>query len=99
MGVTFPQSIVLQEQIAGISAEGGPLPSGDISKELAQAQQMINEMRNRNFGQQLTETEKEKRDAQLCKSFIDLTKILTQEKCAFTWIYWGGADGRNCSPI
>lgn len=56
---------VLQEQIAGISAEGGPLPSGDISKELAQAQQMINEMRNRNFGQQLTETEKEKREAQL----------------------------------
>lgn len=76
----FFQSIVLQEQITGTSAEGGPLPTGDAAKELAQAQQMINEMRNRNFGQQLMETEKEKREAQLCKSLMATQRYWGQGK-------------------
>ncbi|XP_061452960.1 laminin subunit alpha-3 isoform X2 [Rhineura floridana] len=56
---------VLLEQIAGTSTEGTSLPSRDAAKELAQAQQMINEMRNRNFGQQLTEAKEEKGEAQI----------------------------------
>ncbi|XP_062987370.1 laminin subunit alpha-3 [Elgaria multicarinata webbii] len=55
---------VLVQQISSTSAGGTSLPSGDAAKELAQAQQMMNEMRNRNFGQQLTEAEREKVEAQ-----------------------------------
>ncbi|XP_053252360.1 laminin subunit alpha-3 [Podarcis raffonei] len=56
---------VLLDQITGTSTAVTPSASGDGAKELAQAQRMINEMRNRNFEQQLTEAEKEKREAQL----------------------------------
>uniref|UniRef100_A0A8C6Y0I6 Laminin subunit alpha 3 n=1 Tax=Naja naja TaxID=35670 RepID=A0A8C6Y0I6_NAJNA len=55
---------VLLGQIDGTSTEGNSLPIKHSAKELVQAQQMINEMRNRNFGQQLTEAEKEKGKAQ-----------------------------------
>ncbi|XP_053098465.1 laminin subunit alpha-3 isoform X2 [Hemicordylus capensis] len=56
---------VLLDQMAHTFGEGTDVPSGDVAKELAKAQQMINEMRNRNFGQQLTEAEEEKKAAQL----------------------------------
>ncbi|XP_048364494.1 laminin subunit alpha-3 [Sphaerodactylus townsendi] len=55
---------VLLEQIAGTSAEGNSLPVGDAAKDLARAQQMVTEMRNRHFGQQQLEAEKEKRKAE-----------------------------------
>ncbi|XP_054841846.1 laminin subunit alpha-3 [Eublepharis macularius] len=55
---------VLLEQVAGISAEGNSLPVGDAAKDLARAQQMVTEMRNRHFGQQQLEAEKEKRKAE-----------------------------------
>ncbi|XP_013918353.1 PREDICTED: laminin subunit alpha-3-like [Thamnophis sirtalis] len=55
---------VLLGQIDGTSTEGSSFPTEYSAKELVKAQQMINEMRNRNFGQQLTEAEKEKGKAQ-----------------------------------
>lgn len=54
----------LLEQIAGTNAEGNNLPLGDASEELAEAQRMMTEMRNRNFGQLQAEAEKERREAQ-----------------------------------
>uniref|UniRef100_A0A8C5SYR3 Laminin subunit alpha 3 n=1 Tax=Laticauda laticaudata TaxID=8630 RepID=A0A8C5SYR3_LATLA len=56
--------LVLLGQIDGTSTEGNSFPIKHPAKELVQAQQMISEMRNRNFGQQLTEAEKEKGKAQ-----------------------------------
>ncbi|KFO77914.1 Laminin subunit alpha-3, partial [Cuculus canorus] len=56
---------VLLEQIAGTNAEGNNLPLGDAAKELAEAQQMMTEMRNRNFGQLQAEAMKERTEAQL----------------------------------
>ncbi|XP_010083326.1 PREDICTED: laminin subunit alpha-3-like, partial [Pterocles gutturalis] len=56
---------VLLEQIAGTSAEGNNLPLGDAAKELAEAQRMMTEMRNRSFGQLQAEAEKERTEAQL----------------------------------
>uniref|UniRef100_A0A8C3JMH8 Laminin subunit alpha 3 n=1 Tax=Calidris pygmaea TaxID=425635 RepID=A0A8C3JMH8_9CHAR len=56
---------VLLEQIAGTNAEGNNLPLGDAAKELAEAQRMMTEMRNRNFGQLQAEAEKERKEAQL----------------------------------
>ncbi|XP_010280586.1 PREDICTED: laminin subunit alpha-3, partial [Phaethon lepturus] len=56
---------VLLEQIAGTNAEGNNLPLGDAAKELAEAQRMMMEMRNRNFGQLQAEAEKERTEAQL----------------------------------
>ncbi|KFW72369.1 Laminin subunit alpha-3, partial [Pygoscelis adeliae] len=56
---------VLLEQIAGTNAEGNNLPLGDAAKELAEAQRMMTEMRNRNFGQLQAEAEKERAEAQL----------------------------------
>ncbi|KFP23247.1 Laminin subunit alpha-3, partial [Egretta garzetta] len=56
---------VLLEQIAGTNAEGNNVPLGDAAKELAEAQRMMTEMRNRNFGQLQAEAEKEKTEAQL----------------------------------
>ena len=41
---------VLLEQIAGTNSEVNNLPLGDAAKELAEAQRMMREMRNRNFG-------------------------------------------------
>uniref|UniRef100_A0A8C0ZFD6 Laminin subunit alpha 3 n=1 Tax=Cyanistes caeruleus TaxID=156563 RepID=A0A8C0ZFD6_CYACU len=51
-------------KIAGTNAEGNNLPLGDASEELAEAQRMMTEMRNRNFGQLQAEAEKERREAQ-----------------------------------
>ncbi|XP_071660282.1 laminin subunit alpha-3 isoform X2 [Patagioenas fasciata] len=56
---------VLLEQIAGTNAEGNNLPLGDAAKELAEAERMVREMRNRNFGQLQAEAEKERTEAQL----------------------------------
>ncbi|NXT80726.1 LAMA3 protein, partial [Zapornia atra] len=56
---------VLLEQIDGTNAEGNNLPLGDAAKELAEAQRMMTEMRNRNFGQLQAEAEKERTAAQL----------------------------------
>ncbi|XP_052643533.1 laminin subunit alpha-3 isoform X2 [Harpia harpyja] len=56
---------VLLEQIAGTNEEGNNLPLGDAAKELAEAQRMMMEMRNRNFGQLQAEAEKERTEAQL----------------------------------
>ncbi|XP_009072322.1 PREDICTED: laminin subunit alpha-3, partial [Acanthisitta chloris] len=55
---------VLLEQIAGTNTEGNNLPLGDASEELAEAQRMMTEMRNRNFGQFQAEAEKERTEAQ-----------------------------------
>ncbi|RMC15508.1 hypothetical protein DUI87_07700 [Hirundo rustica rustica] len=54
----------LLEQIAGTNGEGNNLPLGDASEELAEAQRMMAEMRNRNFGQLQAEAEKERTEAQ-----------------------------------
>ncbi|XP_030365981.1 laminin subunit alpha-3 isoform X2 [Strigops habroptila] len=56
---------VLLEQVAGTNAEGNNLPLGDAAKELAEAQRMMMEMQNRNFGQLQAEAEKERTEAQL----------------------------------
>nr|XP_021142755.1 laminin subunit alpha-3 isoform X2 [Columba livia] len=56
---------VLLEQIAGTNAESNNLPLGDAAKELAEAERMVREMRNRNFGQLQAEAEKERTEAQL----------------------------------
>uniref|UniRef100_A0A8B9NMD6 Laminin subunit alpha 3 n=1 Tax=Accipiter nisus TaxID=211598 RepID=A0A8B9NMD6_9AVES len=56
---------VLLEQIAGTNEESNNLPLGDAAKELAEAQRMMTEMRNRNFGQLQAEAEKERTEAQL----------------------------------
>lgn len=45
------------------------MPSGDFSRQLAEAERMMRELRNRNFGKHLREAEAEKREAQLCKAF------------------------------
>ncbi|XP_042299302.1 laminin subunit alpha-3-like [Sceloporus undulatus] len=54
---------VLLNQIPGTSGQG-TLPSGDVAKRLAEAQEMMNEMRARNFDQQLRNAEKENGKAQ-----------------------------------
>ncbi|XP_067402634.1 laminin subunit alpha-3 isoform X1 [Emydura macquarii macquarii] len=56
---------LLLEQITGTNAEGNTLPLGDAAKELAEAEQMMREMRNRNFEQLQIDAEKERREAQL----------------------------------
>lgn len=66
---------MLLEQIAGTNAEGNNLPLGDAAKELAEAQRMMTEMRNRNFGQLQAEAEKERAEAQLRKGLF--SQLLT----------------------
>lgn len=61
---------VLLEQIAGTNSEVNNLPLGDAAKELAEAQRMMREMRNRNFGQLQTDAEKERTEARLCKGLF-----------------------------
>ncbi|XP_064363379.1 laminin subunit alpha-3 isoform X2 [Dromaius novaehollandiae] len=61
---------VLLEQIAGTNAEGNNLPLGDAAKELAEAQRMMTEMRNRNFGQLQTDAEEERKEAQLLLAHV-----------------------------
>uniref|UniRef100_A0A8C8B7E3 Laminin subunit alpha 3 n=1 Tax=Otus sunia TaxID=257818 RepID=A0A8C8B7E3_9STRI len=61
---THEQKMLL-EQVSGTNAEGNNLPLGDAAKELAEAQRMMTEMRNRNFGHLQAEAEKERTEAQL----------------------------------
>nr|XP_051707297.1 laminin subunit alpha-3 isoform X2 [Oryctolagus cuniculus] len=56
---------ILLKQISGANGEGNYLPAGDFSRELAEAERMMRELRNRNFGKHLREAEAEKREAQL----------------------------------
>ncbi|KAM5219505.1 laminin subunit alpha-3 isoform 2-T2 [Hipposideros larvatus] len=56
---------ILLRQISGTDGEGNNLPSGDFSRQLAEAERMMRELRNRNFGKHLREAEAEKREAQL----------------------------------
>uniref|UniRef100_G3T1I4 Laminin subunit alpha 3 n=1 Tax=Loxodonta africana TaxID=9785 RepID=G3T1I4_LOXAF len=56
---------IFLKQISGTGEEGNNLPSGDFSRELAEAERMMREMRNRNFGKHLREAETEKKEAQL----------------------------------
>ncbi|XP_023576160.1 laminin subunit alpha-3 [Octodon degus] len=56
---------ILLRQISGTGGGGNNLPSGDFSRELAEAERKLRELRNRNFGKYLQEAEAEKREAQL----------------------------------
>jgi len=56
---------ILLKQISGTSGEGNNLPSGDFSREWAEAERMMTELRNRNFGKHLREAEAEKTEARL----------------------------------
>lgn len=56
---------ILLRQISGTDGEGNNVPSGDFSRQLAEAERMMRELRNRNFGKYLREAEAEKREAQL----------------------------------
>ncbi|XP_022442545.1 laminin subunit alpha-3 isoform X4 [Delphinapterus leucas] len=56
---------VLVKQISGTEGEGNNLPLDDFSRKLAEAERMLRELRNRNFGKNLREAEAEKREAQL----------------------------------
>ncbi|XP_075389015.1 laminin subunit alpha-3 [Tenrec ecaudatus] len=56
---------ILLKQISGTGGQGSNLPSGDVSRQLAEAERMMREMRARNFATQLSEYETEKREAQL----------------------------------
>uniref|UniRef100_A0A803YEN2 Laminin subunit alpha 3 n=1 Tax=Meleagris gallopavo TaxID=9103 RepID=A0A803YEN2_MELGA len=64
------KEFMLLEQIAGTNSEGNNLPSGDAAKELAEAQRMMREMRNRNFGQLQTDAEKERTEARLLLAHV-----------------------------
>lgn len=48
--------------------EGTDLPVGDWSRELAEAQRMMRDLRSRDFKKHLQEAEAEKMEAQLCKA-------------------------------
>nr|XP_021541737.1 laminin subunit alpha-3-like isoform X2 [Neomonachus schauinslandi] len=61
---------ILLKQISGTSGEGNNLPSGDFSREWAEAERMMTELRNRNFGKHLREAEAEKTEARLLLSRI-----------------------------
>ncbi|XP_024613704.1 laminin subunit alpha-3 isoform X3 [Neophocaena asiaeorientalis asiaeorientalis] len=56
---------VLVKQISGTEGEGNNLPLDDFSRKLAEAERMLRELRNRNFGKNLREAEAEKREAHL----------------------------------
>ncbi|KAM6148377.1 laminin subunit alpha-3 [Erethizon dorsatum] len=56
---------ILLKQISGSGGGGNNLPSGDFSRELAEAERKLRELRNRHFGKHLQEAEAEKSKAQL----------------------------------
>ncbi|XP_061026258.1 laminin subunit alpha-3 isoform X1 [Eubalaena glacialis] len=56
---------ILVKQISGTEGEGNNLPLDDFSRKLAEAERMLRELRNRNFGKNLREAEAEKKEAQL----------------------------------
>ncbi|XP_017807110.2 laminin subunit alpha-3 isoform X5 [Papio anubis] len=66
---------ILLKQISGPDGEGNNVPSGDFSREWAEAQRMMRELRNRNFGKHLREAEADKRESQLL-----LNRIRTWQK-------------------
>uniref|UniRef100_A0A2R8ZEU5 Laminin subunit alpha-3 n=1 Tax=Pan paniscus TaxID=9597 RepID=A0A2R8ZEU5_PANPA len=66
---------ILLKQISGTDGEGNNVPSGDFSREWAEAQRMMRELRNRNFGKHLREAEADKRESQLL-----LNRIKTWQK-------------------
>ncbi|KAM9055333.1 laminin subunit alpha-3 isoform 4-T5 [Megaptera novaeangliae] len=56
---------ILVKQISRTEGEGNNLPLDDFSRKLAEAERMLRELRNRNFGKNLREAEAEKKEAQL----------------------------------
>ncbi|XP_053322196.1 laminin subunit alpha-3 [Spea bombifrons] len=52
------------------SNQGNTSPSGDITKNMAEVQRMLNEMRKRNFGTQKREAENEKEEAKALLSRV-----------------------------
>ncbi|XP_014977169.3 laminin subunit alpha-3 [Macaca mulatta] len=66
---------ILLKQISGPDGEGNNVPSGEFSREWAEAQRMMRELRNRNFGKHLREAEADKRESQLL-----LNRIRTWQK-------------------
>ncbi|XP_012300471.3 laminin subunit alpha-3 isoform X2 [Aotus nancymaae] len=66
---------ILLKQISGTGGEGNNVPSGDFSREWAEAQRMMTELRNRNFEKHLREAEADRRESQLL-----LNRIKTWQK-------------------
>ncbi|XP_010637029.1 laminin subunit alpha-3 isoform X1 [Fukomys damarensis] len=72
---------ILLKQISGTGGEGGGnnLPIGDFSRELAEAERRLTEMRSRHFGKPLQEAEVEEREAQLLlnriKSWLETHQV------------------------
>lgn len=63
------------------------LPFGDATEEQAEAEQMMREMRSRNFGQLQIDAERERREAQLRKGFFLSYQLII----LFTlqlWVKW-----------
>lgn len=56
---------ILLKQVSGAEGEGNHLPSGDFSRELAEAERMMRTLRSRDFGKALREAEAERKEAQL----------------------------------
>lgn len=59
------------------------VPSGDWSRQMAEAQRMMRELRGRDFRKHLREAEAEKAEAQRCKSSPDSVFPLINSKCSF----------------
>ncbi|XP_044630418.2 laminin subunit alpha-3 isoform X1 [Equus asinus] len=57
--------ILLKQQFSGTNGEGNNVLLGDFSRELAEADRMMRELRSRNFGKQLKDAEDGKKNAQL----------------------------------
>ncbi|XP_017354061.1 laminin subunit alpha-3 isoform X4 [Cebus imitator] len=66
---------ILLKQISGTDGEGNNVPSDDFSREWAEAQRMMTELRNRNFEKHLREAEADRRESQLL-----LNRIKTWQK-------------------
>ncbi|KAM5304312.1 laminin subunit alpha-3 isoform 1-T1 [Glossophaga mutica] len=70
---------ILLRQISGTDGGGNHLASGDLPRKLAEAERMIRELRNRDFGKHLREAETEKREAQLLlnriRSWLDTHQV------------------------
>ncbi|XP_076991904.1 laminin subunit alpha-3 isoform X2 [Tamandua tetradactyla] len=70
---------ILLKQISGEDGGGNNVPSGDFSRELAEGERLMRELRNRNFGKPLREAEIEKKEAQLLlnrvKSWLETHQV------------------------
>ncbi|XP_021120763.1 laminin subunit alpha-3 [Heterocephalus glaber] len=70
---------ILLKQISGTGGGGDNLPSGGFSRELAEAERKLREMRNRHLGKHLQEAEAEEREAQLLlnriKSWLETQQV------------------------